>query len=170
MSEPLSSSLLASARFSPAVVMLCGLLLLAGCGGGGIAGLYPVTGTVTYQGKAVDGATVSFLNESEGRPATAITKSDGTYELFTLDSSGALPGSYRVVVSKTEAGPEVAPDDLGFDPVTGADLSMEQSAANAGKRPTKPKDLIPAKYSSPTSTPLTVEVKNSNNVIDLKLE
>jgi hypothetical protein len=170
MSEPLSSRLPAYVHVCLAVIILCGVLSLAGCGSGGIAGVYPVTGTVTYQGKAVEGATVSFLNESEGRPATAITTAEGVYELFTLDSSGALPGNYRVVVTKTEAGPEVAPDDLGFDPVTGADLSMEQSAANAGKRPAKIKDLIPSKYSSPTSTPLSVEVKNSNNVIDLKLE
>ncbi len=151
------------------LIVLCGLLSMAGCGGG-ITGLYPVTGTVTYQGKPVAEATISFINEGEGRPATAISKTDGTYQLFTVDSAGALPGKYRVVVSKTEAGPEVAPDDLGFDPVTGQDLSMEQSAANAGKRSTKPKELVPPKYSNPTSTPLMVDVKNTDNVIDLKLE
>ncbi|MCC6510440.1 MAG: carboxypeptidase regulatory-like domain-containing protein [Pirellulaceae bacterium] len=145
-------------------------MFVMGCSGGGIPGLYPVRGVVKYQGKPVDGATVSFVSTGEGRPATAVTKPDGSYELYTLDSPGALPGSYSVIINKLDAGPEVAPADLGFDPVTGEDLSMKQSADNANKKAPKPKQLVPAKYAAQSTTPLKVEVKDSSNTIDLTLE
>ncbi len=154
----------------PQITVFALCLAFAGCSGGGIAGLYPVSGTVTYLGKPVEGATVSFINKGEGRPATAVTKVDGSYQLYTLDSKGALPGSYSVLVSKFEALSEEPNKDPGFDPVTGQDLSMEQSAANAGKRQAKAKELIPAKYGSQQTTPLTFDVQDSKNVFDLKLE
>lgn len=153
-----------------ALLMFSSFAAMAGCSGGGIAGLYPVSGTVTYQGQPVEGALISFIGKGETRPATAVSKKDGTYELYTLDSRGALPGSYNVVVTKTEAPPESANKDLGMSPA-GVDLSMEQAAANVGKPLPKPKELLPAKYGSPATTTLNFEVKNTGkNVFDLKLE
>ena len=143
---------------------------IAGCADGGIPGLYLVSGRVTYEGKPVDGATISFVGRGTERPATAISKADGTYDLHTLDSRGALPGNYNVVVTKMEAPPDLANKVAGFD-ADGKDLSMEQSAANVGKPIPQIKQLLPAKYGSQTTTPLIFEVKNSGkNVIDLNLE
>lgn len=142
----------------------------AGCADGGMPGLYPVTGKLTYEGEPVDGATISFVGRGTERPATAISKSDGTYDLFMLDSRGAMPGNYNVVVTKMEAPPESANKVAGFD-ADGKDLSMEQSAANVGKPIPQAKQLLPAKYGNQSTTPLIFEVKNSEkNVIDLKLE
>lgn len=152
------------------LVIWCTIAVLAGCSGGGLAGLYPVSGTVTYQGQPVEGASISFIGKGETRPATAVSKKDGTYELYTLDSRGAFPGRYSVVVTKTEAPPESANKDLGMNPA-GVDLSMDQAAANVGKPIPKPKELLPVKYASPATTTLDFEVKNTgNNVFDLKLE
>ena len=142
----------------------------AGCADDRMPGLYPVSGNVTYAGKPVDGATISFVGRATERPATAISRSDGTYDLFTLDSRGALPGNYNVVVTKMESLPDWANKVAGFD-ADGKDLSMEQSAANVGKPILQFKQLLPAKYGNQATTTLIFEVKKSGkNVIDLKLD
>lgn len=152
------------------VLILSWLAALAGCSGGGIAGLYPVSGTVSLKGQPIGDATISFISKDGTRPATAVSKADGSYELYTLDSPGALPGMYNVVVTKMDAPPESANQDLGMSP-TGEDLSMEQAATNVRKPMRKPKELVPSKYANPATTPLNFEVKSSGkNVIDLKLE
>jgi hypothetical protein len=144
------------------------LSLLGGCSTGGLDGAYPARGTLTYKGQPVDGAMISLVGDNNARPATAVSKADGTFELLTQGSPGAFPGNYKVVVIKTEAGASQA--DPGFSP-DGQDLSMEQAAVAARKPPPKAKELLPAKYSSPQTTPLTCEVKASNeNVFELKLE
>ncbi len=81
---------------------------IAGCAVGGIPGLYPVSGRITYEGKPVSGATISFVGRGTERPATAISKADGNYDLYTLDSRGAQPGNYNVVVTKLETPPDSA--------------------------------------------------------------
>ena len=66
------------------------LLAVGGCGSG--SDLAPVSGTVTYKGQPVAGATVVFMGDGNTRPATAITAADGSYSLMTLDSAGDVAG------------------------------------------------------------------------------
>jgi hypothetical protein len=135
------------------------IFLVAGCGGGGVSGTSPVRGKVTYNGEAVEGATISFYSEAEGvRPAVAVSASDGTYELKTLDTAGAMPGKYVVLVAKTETPPELMKE-----------VSMDEAAANAGKPLPQPKELLPPKYGDAAQTPFKVEVKSGANTIDLAL-
>src|SRR5438477_9396857 len=82
-----------------ASVLVC---LSAGCWQGNSLGTVLVSGKVTYKDQPVEGATVSFIPEGDSRPATAITAADGSYHLTTLDSAGAIPGQYIVVVRKTD--------------------------------------------------------------------
>ena len=143
-------------RFS-AIAVVC--LFLAGCGSGSVSGTSPVKGKVTYNGQPVEGATISFYSEAEGvRPAVAISGSDGTYELKTLDTTGAMPGKYVVLVAKTEIPPELMKE-----------VSMDEAAANAGKPLPQPKELLPAKYLDAAQTPFKFEVKPGDNTIDLAL-
>lgn len=137
------------------------LAILAGCSGGAsVSGVVPVRGKVTYQGQPVGGATIVFLSEaSDGRAAVATSNADGTYELMTLDSKGALPGKYAVTVKKTENLEELT-----------REVSMEEAAAKANQPPPLPKELLPAKYGDPAQTPLKFEVKAGANTIDLPLE
>lgn len=135
------------------------VLLVAGCGAGGVSGTSPVRGKVTYNGQPVEGATISFYSEAEGvRPAVAVSASDGTYELKTLDTTGAMPGKYVVLVAKTDMPLELTKS-----------VSMDEAAANAGKPLPQPKDLLPAKYGDAAQTPFKVEVKAGENTIDLAL-
>lgn len=83
----------------PVAVALC-----SGCGGDpGIEGLVDVSGTVTYQGNPVESATVSFSPTSGTRAASGRTDADGRFQLTSLNpGDGAIPGDYKVSVSKVE--------------------------------------------------------------------
>jgi len=58
------------------------------------------TGTVTLDGKPLEGATVSFV---QGKTVVAVGKTDanGSFQLATDGIPGVPPGEYRVVISKT---------------------------------------------------------------------
>lgn len=113
------------------------LALLAGCGGGGPT-LAPVTGTVTYQGKPIADAEVTFYPKA-GRVAIGKTNAEGRFELMTASpGDGAGVGEYTVVISKAE---------MVSDP-------------NAPDSPYKiPKPLLPPRYAAPTTSGLTAQVK-----------
>lgn len=78
-------------------------MLLGGCSGGDRE-LIDVQGKITFQGKPVVGAVLSFVPSDVGmgvtqRPATAITDSEGVYRLKAYrDEFGMPPGTYRVSV------------------------------------------------------------------------
>ena len=144
-------------QFSVALIALA--LLNAGCSSDNALGTVPVGGKVTYKSQPVSGATITFLGEGDARTATAITAADGTYHLTTLDSPGAMPGSYAVLVEKIET-----PAELNRL------VSMEEAAKNAAKPLPQPKKLLPAKYADATKTPLKFEVKKGrSNTFDLPL-
>jgi Carboxypeptidase regulatory-like domain len=130
-----------------------------GCARQNSLGTVPVAGKVTHKGQPVEGATISFIPDGDGRPATAISGAGGAYSLFTLDSSGAIPGSYTVVVRKMETTTQ------STQPV-----SMEEALKLNNRPPPPPKELLPAKYSDATKSPLKFEVKaGQSNTIDLTL-
>jgi len=140
------------------LLTLATLALWAGCQRGSVSGTVPVRGKVTYRGQPVGGATVMFLGGPESRPAVAVTDASGEYHLQTLDSDGALPGQYTVLVTKTDAPPA---DDRP--------VSMDEAAKNRGQ-PIQPKQLLPAKYADPAKSPLKIEViAGQANVADLSL-
>jgi hypothetical protein len=125
-------------------------LILIGCGekvspGRGV----PVSGTVTLDGKPIEGASVTFMNDTF--VGFGKTDASGKYRLV----QGALPGTNKVTISKIEGGAEIVEN-----PDEGMDRGQMEAMAmgNTGKTPTLPKDLIPAEYSDPRQTKLTYEV------------
>ena len=138
---------------------LAAVISVLGCSGG--SGIYtvPVTGKVTYKGQPVDGARVSFIGKGSAKTATGVSGPDGTYTLMTLDAKGAMPGSYNVVVDKTDMPAELTKE-----------TSMEEAEKQGTKPLAQPKAVLPAKYSDPANTPLKFEVKDSGeNSINLEL-
>lgn len=129
-------------------LMLAGMGLWIGCQQSGLEGTIGASGTVTYQGKPVEGATVVFAPEGQGRAASGLTDASGRFQLTTLTASdGILPGKYQVAISKTE--------------VVGG-MTEEESQAYTAEHGEPPavttKELLPEKYKSPATSGLTAEV------------
>ena len=92
-------------RLAIAVFYGLGLLLVAGCGGGGDRpALGRVHGRVTMDGKPLAQAAVGFQPKAKGRESTGRTDSNGEFDLTYLgDVKGAGVGenSVRVTTQRT---------------------------------------------------------------------
>lgn len=140
--------------------MLGCLLLLAsaGCGGGASGPKYVnVTGVVTLDGKAIEGATVTFSPKGEGSMSMGLTDAEGKFQLKTATGkNGAAVGEHGVAIALSlnlgSQQPKV-PDD-GLAPPTDAELG--------GRTPSAPQStvrwIIPERYSDPAKSGLNVTV------------
>jgi hypothetical protein len=96
-------------------------LLLLGCGGGAESGprIYPVRGTVHYQGRPAGGVMVVFHRQDvEGSERSyGKTLPDGSFKLSTLSAGDGAPlGQYRITLTWPPTEDEEAPgltDKLG---------------------------------------------------------
>lgn len=142
-------------------IVLSGILVLAaGCGQKAVEQpqTIPVTGTVTYRGKAVEGAVVSLLTEQVSHAATGTTDASGKFTLSTFSpNDGAVPGSHRATIIKL---------DPALQQQAGEDANAYTSRV-LGKDPGR--SLLPAKYASVRTTVITPQVKGPGPV-DLQLE
>lgn len=124
--------------------------MVIGCGGPEANPNRPATvdvsGTVTYKGQPVEGATVTFLPQKPGEPgASGRTDASGKFGLTAFEpGDGAVPGSYLVTVVKTEA--------------QGGGEVQEDSDAPV----VAPKSVLPEKYNNPQGSGLTAEVKEGD--------
>ncbi len=160
-------------RWNCKIVLSALVLAAAGCGGGSAIKRPPTvaaTGEVTYKGTPVPEATVALVPampsndpKLQAFPIVAQTDAQGKFTLKTVFSAsdtvaGALPGEYKVLVSKaTSSAP--ASHDPNVDP------------AKAAAQPAAPPPALPAKYSDPAQTTLTATVKSSGpNEFKLALE
>src|SRR5262249_15996571 len=83
------------------------IAVASGCGDG--PALVPVSGIVTLDGQALEGATLSFVPDTGNAISTAGTDvrgRRGNFQMTYGGRAGLSPGKYKVLVSKTE---EVAP-------------------------------------------------------------
>ena len=132
----------------------------AGCGKSTSVPVAKVSGTITFRGKPVAKAAISFIPEKPGTiPATATTDENGRYVLGTYGANDGAPvGACRVAISLT-----------GESPPLPEHLAKAEAAAETLRMPGKP--LIPKKYFSPDTSKLQVEVlAGEDNVFDFKLE
>jgi len=136
---------------SRGLVALALLPVLAGCGGGPRP--VKVSGTLTLDGKPVEGATIKFVPVAEnGRPAVGLTKADGGFELTTHENSdGAIPGDYKVVVTYNPP-VESAPSQS----TEGAMQQVMKQQAQAKRQ--RPKYVIPHAYTDSAKTPVQQKV------------
>lgn len=136
-------------------VCLALLACFVGCpsgGGGDYPDTVPVTGSVTYNGSAVDGAMVIFSPAVGGQEAAfGTTDAQGAFALKThWGADGAVPGNYLVTVSKTGDTPGEATE------VEEVEMVIEDPGA---AKPLEITQDLPVKYSSGTTTDLKREVK-----------
>lgn len=163
------------------VACLMGLLvaMATGCGGNGL-GLVDASGTVTYKGSPVAGASVTFV-PSDGPTATGRTDADGEFELFTGDLPGVVVGNAQISIT---AYPPPDPDagkefrEISKDPEKLAETMREmmslsvRAGVDDGGAATRSKSRIPIKYSVFSSSGLTATVTDDpdNNQFSFDLE
>lgn len=153
-----------------------------GCGGSAPK-LYPVTGTVSFNDKPVEGASILFSPQG-GRPSMGTTDASGKYTITTLGKPGAPVGTYNVTVSKQggASAPEAAPP---VAQMPSAEPSPEEKQKLMEQQVKSQQDMIkrmqgtvevtnelPIKYAIPGGSPLnaTVTEDAAKNVFDFKLE
>lgn len=134
---------------------MAGALVLSGCG---LPSDYPVlghvAGTITLDGRPVEGASVSFF-PTQGRPSSGSTDARGRYDLcFVNNVRGAAVGTHRVSINKIVQDPKYVPVPPGN--------------ARHDPGPTFI-NLLPDRYSSTKSELTAVVVKGRNEInFDLK--
>jgi hypothetical protein len=144
-------------------------LAASGCGGEAPPNrdpVFPIKGVVTYKGKPVAGADVTFFCQEKDRSAFGRTDKDGSFQLTTFGSNdGAVAGKHTVTVQlieNSEADKPVAPiDSPDYAPPTTQDVTRAARAVRSG---------LPRKYADQKTSDLTVEVKADGNNPDVKLE
>jgi hypothetical protein len=137
--------------------LLLGLLVALGCGGKGTQPeklpTSPARGIVTYQGKPVANAGVSFVSLDNKIRGAGKTDGVGSFVISTYgQEDGAPPGKYRVTVAVSTV-KEIEPGVLEPEPEGGF------------------KSPIPTKYPNPATTDILVEVKEGGKndfTIELK--
>jgi hypothetical protein len=135
--------------FSLAAMVL--LVTGEGCGKSDGPEIVPVAGTITRNGKPIPNLFLNFV-PVQGRPSWAITDANGQYKLEYDDKQkGAVVGQHAVWVASPPTGSEgMGPED---QPKSSPDLPE-----------------ILKKYGNQKDTPLKVEVKAANRVLDLQLD
>ena len=93
-------------RFATAVLAAS---LAAGCGSGDETDYYaltPVTGTVTLDGRPLDGARIVFTPQGNvpDTPGSDVTGKEGNFKIMYRGRSGVSKGKYSVLISKTLEG------------------------------------------------------------------
>jgi hypothetical protein len=124
------------------------LLLVAGC-----ASDARVSGTVTLDGEPVKGAQVVFARDGSG-PVVALTDDAGRYALVGNTGGGLPPGEYRVTVTKGALKDGSVP--------TGEALTEARAKGLL-------KNVLPAKYAEPGTTPFRFDLAAGSRAIDLPL-
>ncbi len=157
-------------RFSgTSIVALSGLILaaLGGCGDSG-PDVLPVTGSVSLEGKPLEGATVTFSTKegklAAGELAFGTTDAQGRFRLRsqagpteTLD--GAVAGEHRVTISKLIP-PQGMTEEVYQQKVEAEKQAGESGVYGAPREVVPPRvELLPAQYSNPQQTTLTASVK-----------
>ena len=158
-----------------------GLLLLTACGCG--RGNYPevatVTGTVTFDGKPLENAEITFAPK-DGRASSGRTDARGQYALsYTKNIRGAVLGEHRVMIRKviedyskasSRAAAAIDAKQNAFDKAAG--FIPDDNATPAGNLPAiEPRlvNMTPERYSGPESV-LTAVVERSRNTLDFALD
>ena len=124
-------------------------LLLSGCGKAKTnrTPVYPAAGKIVFGGQSLEGALVVLHPKGPASPAawkpTAKVQADGTFRFSTYDTAdGAPPGEYVVTIS------------------------LQRAVRVEGEFLPGP-NLLPAKYSLPTTSDISVRIAEGQNDLPL---
>ena len=147
---------------------LVGLLLLAGCGDG--IALYPIEGTVTLDGKPMEGLMVAFAPEGGGISGAGRTDASGNYSITSTKGKGLPPGIYNVAISEIvvadNGGTEMQEAESSSNSASYEQMAMGNDMSQY-KAAEKKKAGIPAKYNKQST--LKETVAETDNTINFDL-
>jgi hypothetical protein len=127
--------------------VLCGAVLLSGCGSSDSFSSAKVSGQVTFQGQPVAEGVVNFVSPKTGNASSGVLNAEGKYEI----ADGIPPGDYQVSVTP----PRVTRPPMPGEPAPEA----------------KPYANIPEKVRTETTSGLRTEVKPGANAdVNFKLD
>lgn len=144
------------------------LLLLAGCGDG--IALYEINGTVTLDGKPMEGLMVAFSPEGGGISGAGRTDASGNYTITCPKGKGLPAGMYNVGISEIVVADNGASEMQEVESSSNSS-SYEQMAMGNNmaqyKAAEKKKATIPAKYNKQST--LKETVAETDNTINFDL-
>lgn len=108
---------------------------------------------MTYKGKPVSGATVSFTMDSASGSGVGTTDAQGDYNIRTGTLDGAIIGDHIVTVSKVS--------------LPAGDYNKMMGIG--GSTAVTPAGELPAKYGSPKTSPLKFSVTAGKNEFPIEL-
>jgi len=158
---------------------------LVGCGGGGdakvkVPDVVPAAGTVTYNEKPLEGASVLFMSAETKKNSWACagqTDAAGKFEITSTFSpstqvKGLPAGEYTVVVTKMEKTKTMTPAEIDAMKKEMDEKAMQAAKSGGNPVTVQPKtpSMIPEKYGADTTSDLKVKIeKPGNPKIELKL-
>jgi hypothetical protein len=118
----------------------------------------PVSGVVTYKGKPLEGATVTFIPSTNPVPAYGLTDAEGKFQLTTYEQDdGAIIGEHFVTIDKTTGStPPATPPSTGNNDPEDFDNYVPPSLGVTP--PPVVTYLVPERYSRPEASGLTAKV------------
>jgi hypothetical protein len=119
-------------------------VVACGCGKGGHkSDKLIVKGTVTIDGKAAEGVTISFYGPSDKAASGVVTtQADGSYEV--MFNSAAGEGNYKVTASKPMSRGGATPSGPGID-----DFQLKLAGGAQNQLPTRYQDVNRSGLSAP---------------------
>ena len=133
-------------RFSPCLLLLA--FTLMGCGDGApkdAPKLAPAAGIVSYNGRPVADASITFFPE-KGPVGNATSDKEGKFQIKTNGALGASVGKHKVTITNAMK-PEELPE------ANGKEVEFAK----------KVKGVVPAKYNSKETTDLNIDIPAEGN-------
>jgi hypothetical protein len=136
------------------------ILIMLGVGCGGSKKPVKVEGIVKVDGKPTADVLVLFISQEKGgHDANGTTDENGVFHLTSFNTNdGALPGSYKVVVTKTKGGSDIVTKANPKDPDAMRKAMMEGMVNRTQDRNAAPKTELPEIYSKAETTTLKYQI------------
>lgn len=151
------------------LLIVIGLMACLGCGevDDGLPRTVKAAGVVTCDGQPLEGASIVLMQDSGTNFARGISDARGRFSLAAYETkSGAVPGTYKVTVSKTVTIEKATPSQV---PTTLAADSQHAAEGDEGRGNASWVNDLPAKYNSPVTSGLTVTIPEEGTS-DIRIE
>jgi len=160
-----------SNKLAAAVLFIAGCILFLGCSRSKTFTMAPVRGHLTYHGKPLSGATVTFLCPGAPRLALGTTDEAGNFQLTTFEpNDGAIVGSHVITVNVYVSVPDadIFGDAKGKPQSNAIEDAMRKTLQQSKKAETA-KPAIPSKYAERRTSDLHKDVVAGDNIINIEL-